>query len=399
MNPVKRAYSIASAVARRLGRRFGVSGHSTSWKTSRGQLTIDQVRGDATINTCCLLVAAIIAQLKFRAPENPDIDRLLRRPNSWQAPFSWMFSIVYDLMLHGNAFVRVFRTEQSREVLELAPLDARYVKVWDVEGQPRYSATSAGQKLGPQDVIHFRDVPTTTIESPARHELGEERIATLLESDAFLWRTFKHGPNVRGFISAPNKIDDAVRQRFDAAQERFLGGGERAGGFMLLEGGATVHSLDMPIVDASVIDGREKLKTEVASLYGVPPFLAGVSEGNVKYSNQTAQHSAFYRDGLSPRVTNIRETLAVFFGLDAETGIVCDLEELLVGDFPSLVKTAKEAVAGMLKTPNEGRAMLGDPPLDDEAADKLQYGGGAADTGSMDPNRPRAGEEEEGEGE
>ena len=153
---------------------------------------------------------------------------------------------------------------------------------------------------------------------------------------------------------------------------------------------ARLDTFGAQLLDKSVMDLRESLKSEVAAAFGTPPFLAGVMEGNVKYSNQQEQHKAFYRDALAPTITNMCQTFSTFFG----TRVVCDVEGLTWGDLATLIKTGKEGIAGLIYTPNEVRQAAGLEPDADPRADELQFGNTIGASDSMDPDRPRAGEDE-----
>ena len=139
------------------------------------------------------------------------------------------------------------------------------------------------------------------------------------------------------------------------------------------------------------MDGRERSKAEVAALWGVPGFMAGSTSADVKYSNMSQQHSAFYRDAISPVIKNIQGTFTAFF----KTPVRADIDALQFGDRASAIQSGAIGVKGRIITPNQALTAAGYPPSTDPRANQIQWdmGGGNAQEGP-DPERPRAGENE-----
>ena len=360
--------SLANAVLNRGRNRGGESGLATSFaygsSYSGGNTDPERLlRECPTVLTCVQTVARTIAELEIKAG-NPAVQALIDQPNSWQTRYEFIHSLVFDLLTHGNAYVRIMRNASGRR-LQLLPCDPKDVRPqWandrvDVE----YIFTVAGDKPYFQsgEIIHIRDMPPNDVMSLSRVQMARPRIHALIAADRLIQDTFKYGGSVGYSAEVPEKLSpEEMKLLGEEIVKQFTGEqGTKRNGILVLAGGGKLMKHDgMTPADADLRELREDLIREIAAVFGVPPFIAG-GIGDTKYSNVTARLQAMYRDAIAPIVANLEARLSKAMN----TRVMFAITDLLTGDLQNQVTSATMAAGGPVLTPNEAREILGKMPM------------------------------------
>ena len=108
----------------------------------------------------------------------------------------------------------------------------------------------------------------------------------------------------------------------EAAKElskRFGKGGDKRGGAVALSNGMRLEQFGSDIaLDAQTVQSRKDEELKICATYGVPSFMAGITGGDSKYSNLTAQYASFYRDVVAPTAYRIGIAMSDALGVKIE---------------------------------------------------------------------------------
>ncbi len=102
---------------------------------------------------------------------------------------------------------------------------------------------------------------------------------------------------------------------------------------------------------------------QVARIYQLPPvFLQELSKGN--YNNIEHQDLHLVKHTLRRWVEKFEQELTLkIFGRGAKRYVKLDLDRIMRGDFKTRIEAIVKAIQNSLLTPDEGREMMGKPPV------------------------------------
>jgi len=156
-------------------------------------------------------------------------------------------------------------------------------------------------------------------------------------------------------------------ERLQAEMESHHQGARNAGRPMLLEGGLDWKPMGFSPSDMEFHKTKDAAARDIALAFGVPPMMLGIP-GDATYANYAEANRAFYRLTVLPLAAKVLASLAHW--LAGHAGEMAELRPDL-DQVPALgverdAQWARVAEAAFL-TPAEKRAMLGLPPLPEDA--------------------------------
>jgi len=315
---------------------------------------------------------------------------LLAKANPRDTGYQFMVDTVGSLILNGNAYWFLQREGRSRDnpkapPVELWSLPAQNVRVTPTANRGvllyEYLRGGAWEPMREWNILHFRDY------NPSDEPVGFSRIApvrreyeTQFYALCLLRDFFKDGGRVGG-VYTPKDMTAALKPGEAQAIADKLNKlrGDRSKTFRdtvidavleYVRQGATLSEMDLEknlaIVSASI-----------ARSIGVPPMRLGIKEGGNAFNDGMAASDAQnYWFGTVDQVATqisavLTEKLAPLFGPNLL--VEFDMRGVLPVQAAKLAqaKTVKELVGCPVLTVNEGRKMMGEPPLDDPVADEL----------------------------
>ena len=353
-------------------------------------VTFERALKNPTVVSCLTVIANAIAQSRFCVAdsENKMADRInetLENPNPYQNHFTLIYGIVWDMLLYGNAYLIMTKSENKRLVM-LAPIDPQrvHIKV-DKIGMPSYLIDGINGFFPSDRIVHFRDGGSHEVVARSRISAAGKRIRSLDFADQRIGNTFKNGLDFQYVMTLENKVGaDEMNKHAEDLKKLFGPGGKARGGVAVIQGGTLEKMEGLKPADADLRQLREDLIREIAAIYAVPPFLVG-GTGDTKYNNVTARIVAMYREALSPIITNMEQTLSKSIGVK----IKANREALLLGDLPSQIAAGIQAAGGPIMTTNEVRTLIMElPELSDGVAGELRDSMPATDTGDRRGEMP-----------
>ena len=364
-------------------------------------------RRQPAVRTVVDFLARNVAQLNAKVYERvSNTDRLelhdhpaaslLRHPNPVTTRYRHMFATVADMAIYDRAYWRILTQQGRTAVVRISPEILHANDETQPDGTIRrvYRLTD-GTVVPRQQLIIFPGY------APDNFDEGVSPLETLrrvLEAEAAsiahrhgLWRnSARQSGWIQRPLDAPDWSDEA-RGRFRSELEAMMTGAANAGRIGVLEDGMVWNGQSFSPKDTEYIAGRRLTYEEVAVVYGIDPSLFGL--GSATKSSTEQKHTEVYQDVLGPMLRQIQDELdlqllPVFAPAVTSGGTYFEfnIAEKLKGSFETQATVLTTSVGVPVMTPNEGRARLNLPRIDDPAFDipimpmNVIYGGQPAVT-------------------
>lgn len=273
------------------------------------------------------------------------VERLLAKPNEWQASTSYWMDSVSRVMRHGNYYAYKARglTGPVRRLLPLHPSSCNPVQEADWSVYYRTTLPDGGQKDYTQaEVHHVRlsardgvkgDSPVMDIREAIAMEIAAEKFgATLFGNGAMPGLVFEYQEG-----SAGHKTNEERNQFVSDMQQAY----SRKGRFkaMMLPKGIKLGSpIGIENDKAQFLELRQYQRTVIAGAWGCPPHLVGdLSKGT--FNNVEMQGIEFSTNVILPlaRVFESAMERDLLSDEDRRSGVIIRFnpDAVLRGDFKS----------------------------------------------------------------
>jgi HK97 family phage portal protein len=244
------------------------------------------------------------------ATDHPLYPILHDQPNDWQTIVEFLEMMIVSLALRGNAYAYINRTQRGR-VAELLPLHPDMVRVSMEAGfQLRYQVTMPDgtfQNLEPGQLLHIRGMTLNGWVGISPIAYARESIGLALATEKFGSQLFRNGAKMGGVLEHPGQLGQEAYQRlkdtFDEAHS-----GENAHKTAILEEGMKWSKVSMTADDSQFLETRKYQRSEIASIFRVPPHLIGDLE-KATFSNIEQMSLEFVTFTLMPWLTRIEKAI------------------------------------------------------------------------------------------
>lgn len=308
--------------------------------------------------------------------EYPKLTEVLNEiPNSHFSSHEFRRWMTATMMLWGNSFALISRV--GGEVDELIP-----VRPWDMTLLPDtenggwYYRSSEYGELDHRDVLHFRMPAYQRMlwgESPVI--LGRQAVALQQQQENAGRAAFRMpGLGKIAILTKETMGGEAVRRM----QEAFKAAHSNEEGMLrpiVVQNESDVRQVGQSLTDQDWIAARKFSINQVAQLYGVPPQYLY----NLEYTTQenSGEMSRQYVDTcLQGYTTSLAAEIAYKLLPDNVGGeryrVLFDTTMLVRGTFQEQVTAIQTAIQTGIMTRNEGRALMGYPPI--EGGDEVLIG-------------------------
>lgn len=308
------------------------------------------------------IIASDIAQSSFKPLNHFDLNSnvlqlLNRQPNETQSHYLFMYALIVNLVLTGNAYALIHR--DGEEVTSLEFVQTQNVNVIQSidDGTWRYEVTmpygSIMYKAKPKDILHFR---VSTVDgflgrSPLLSLQSEVAMQTngLNILNKFFAKGIFNGGQLKLKGSAlNNNAKKQIRQDFESVNGN--------GGIMVLDD--TQEFTDNPVnTDVlKLIQGNQFSTKQIAKVLGIPLNRFGMELVN---SADSVQNDLYIASTLSTYEQAICDEISMKLGLELEL----DLSKLINDTVEDRLKNilsgkTKSEVEKVIKI-NEARTYLG----------------------------------------
>lgn len=315
------------------------------------RVTSDTAMEDSAVTACVRLISESIASLplvyylrddnggKERARDQSLYDILRFAPNRWQTPVEFFEMMTAHVLLRGNSYAKIVSTNRQG-VAELLPLHPDRVYVFRApDGRRAYQyITEAGKA-----VVYLQDevfhVPGLSFNglcgiNPIRYH--RETIGLSLAAKEFGARTFGQGAHHGGVYEHPGTLSDNAYERLKKSirENSGLAGTAKT---LILEENMKFNKISMTSEDAQYLESRRFSRSEIASIFRVPPHMIGETDKSTSWGTGIEQQTlGFIVFTLIPWLTRIEQAILrdLISSADRKRGYFAEflLNGLLRGD-------------------------------------------------------------------
>jgi HK97 family phage portal protein len=245
---------------------------------------------EATAYACMRVISEGCAQVPWHVYVEKDgrkriasdhrLDNLLyRAPNAWQTSFEFRETLVFHLLVAGNAYVFVNRVGNAREIRELIIIEPRFV---EVKQNPDYSLTytvrsdSGEARIFGRDAIwHLRGPSWNTWSGLDAVKIARNAIGLAYSLEQGQSEFQKNGARMTGAIAVEDKLDKAQFELLAAWLDRHAIGGDRSHKPLILDRNAKLLSSIMSATDQQLIETRKHQIEDICRRFRVMPLMVG----------------------------------------------------------------------------------------------------------------------------
>lgn len=365
-----------------------------AWQADVAPLSMDRMMSHPTAFACMTLIAGDIAKLRVKLVERtrdgiwieittPAFSPVLAKPNGFQTRQQFIEYWQLSLQSRGNTYV--LKERDGRNVVTgLYILDpTRCHPLVAPDGSVYYG-------IGRDDLSHVPD----DIEAIPASEIIHDRFNCLfhpLVGVAPLYacslpatqgtkilrhsvRFFENMSRPSGFLTAPGQINDTTARRIKEQWERNYGG-DNVGKVAVLGDNLKYEPMTMKPVDAQLTEQIKLSDEQICRAFHVPAFKVNVGP-TPTYQNVEVLDQIYYKDCLQKLMKAMQTCLNDGLGLDAivgrTLGVHFDLDDLMLMDSSTAVKSLNDAVGGGWMAPDEARAKRNLPPVPGGASPYMQ---------------------------
>lgn len=346
-------------------------------------VTPEKAMRQATFYACVKVISESVSQLPLilyrkgengreRAASHPLYDLLKSKPNSFQTASDFWQFIAACLSIRGVAYAHIVRA--GDRVVELNPLPVDSVEeTWQPGNIRVYRVSLANGNmidLPSSDVFCVKGMTLDgkTPVSPVgymRNALG-----LTLAAEDFGSRFFGNNARPAGILETDQSLKaetvEALKKGWTESH-----GGENMHKLAILHGGLKFKPLTMSAEDSQFLETRQFQRSEICSIFRVPPHMIGDTEKSSSWGTGIEQLTmGFIKYTLGPWLVRIEQTverdlLTQRDRKDYYTEFLT--ENMLRGDLKSRNEAYKAALGGTqhpgYMTPNEVRQLENKPPL------------------------------------
>jgi HK97 family phage portal protein len=288
--------------------------------------------------------------------------------NPMMSAHDFKFSMQWNLGLWGNAYAFVERYPQG-DIKALWPLLPEKMKVgWDKLQRLTYEYGSGANKekwvwdthrppifhlrCYSRDGIHGRS-PITVL----RESFGEAQAAR--HFSASFWADGALGTI---FFSHPSRLKPQAKENLrDSLKQKFGRGTETGHAIGVLEEGVKVERLTMPAKDAQFLELREYHIEDLARIFGVPPFLVGLTQKSTSWGTGLQEQVLGMlkftgRPWMGRWEQSVARDLLTFKSFETHRALFV-LQALERADLATRIAAYERQIRIGMLSPNEGRAL------------------------------------------
>lgn len=292
------------------------------WPESKAGVDINTTTalGAATIMACTRAIAEGVAQteIKFhrqsggkeRVLDHPLLPILTRRPNPWQTSFEFRETLLFHLVLCGNAFVFVNRVRG--QVVELIPIEPG--KVW-VQRNPDMTMTytvtfedGRASTLTSADIWHLRGPSWNSWMGLEAIKVARDAIGLSIALETSHARLHKNGLQPSGVYTMDGTMNEDQYKRLRAYLAQHYAGSDNAGTPLILDRNAKWLQQTMTGVDSQHLETRKHQIEEICRHMRVIPLMVQHSDKTATYASAEQMFIAHVVHTIAPWATRFEQS-------------------------------------------------------------------------------------------
>lgn len=230
---------------------------------------------------------------------------LVQKPSSYSTRFDLMHHLMISCALWGNGYARIYRDKFYRPA-KLKLIHPAKIEPFLSDNDELFYRLDTGELLPNGDIIHLRGLSTNGYKGKSPIAVHRDNLALSVSAQDYGKRFFDQGGNMSGVFKYPSTLKPEAYQRLRKDLMAQAVGLHNAHVPLLLEGGMTYERISIPPEDAQFIATRKFQKTEIATIYGIPPHMIADLE---RATNNNIEHQGmeFVQYCLLPYLVRIEE--------------------------------------------------------------------------------------------
>ncbi len=338
------------------------------------------------------------------------LEKLLRKPNSYQTKFEFFEMMQACYLLKNNAFAPILRNGRGQPTA-LIPVNPDRVGLYEAPGGDLLYRVSRGnqheiamlstlpQMIPAADVVHLRGMSLNGLLGVSRIGMARDAIGLSRALEEFSSKLFANGARPGGTFETDKRLSDPGFARLKAQMSERHEGVGKHGGTMILEEGLKWAKQTMTAVESDTVNARRLQIEQIATAFDVPLHRLGI--GSEHGAAILQSHQMYLNNTLSSDAERWENKLNDMFGLDGEeTFVEFDLNYFNRADMQTRFTALRTGVVGGFLKINEARRTEGLPDVPDGdvllqptnvAPFPFTPAGGGAGPGSDTTGAPAAG--------
>lgn len=287
----------------------------------------------ATVLACVRVIANGVSQVPFRVYHDSGDGKsvasahhlhkvIYRSPNPWQTSFSLRETIMYHVLLTGNAFVWKGMVGSAREVRALEVIEPGRVTVNRTkDGALTYRVTADDGKTVDFDedqIWHIRGPSWNSWMGMDATKLARDAIGLSIATESAHSEFHKGNARISGLLAVEEKMGKEKFEFLSAWLDRHSEGGDRAGKPLVMDQSAKWTSFQMTGVDAQHLETRKHQIEEICREFGVMPIMVGHADKTATYASAEQMFLAHVVHTLSPWYERLEQSADMHLLTDAD---------------------------------------------------------------------------------
>lgn len=336
-------------------------------------VTYETALQDPTVKACVRVIAQTISTLplKLYKQQTTGIGKkwsedtqsqmayiLSTRPNPRQTTSEFIEQMIVQLAVFSEYYAIIQKTPNGK-IARLTPFNSpKQVSVQEHGDSLIYHCvTNEGKTLTLRDdeIFSVRDLSLNTFQAMDKVNLAKGSIGLSISATRSAEDYYKNGSRAGGFISVEGNLSEEAYTRRLNQITNFYNNPDNAHRIGLLEGGAKYIPNAYSLKDSQVLEARNASIREIATLFGVPVALLGISDPNMK--DIETINSFFYRSCLQSILSKIEARFRLM--LPRGYALKFDVAEYLKGDVRTQTEVTEKLFTRGLISRNEARMRMG----------------------------------------
>jgi len=297
--------------------------------------------------------------------QNPDVDTTKE---------AFYGSVIVSLLLDGNAFVRIFRS-QGR-IVNLNVLNPSQVKIKrNGIGRVMFEVQGEDRPLSSEDILHIPDiVKPGSIRGVSRTEALKENFGLAIALQNYSAKFFGQGTNTSGVLEFPGNLSAEQAAQLQEAFDSRHRGWKHSHKTAVLSGGATYKPTSVNPQDSQLLEARNHAVADVARAFSIPPHLLGLDQG-MSYASVEQNNLAWVTHGLRPIVSKLESGFSKLIRMTpgAENAFIkWNLDGLLRADYNTRLSGYSTGLQSGFFSINDIRRFEDLAPVADPSADTVR---------------------------
>lgn len=248
-----------------------------------------------------------------KAEDHPLYKLLYRLPNPLTTAYDFWHMYVCNLLMTIGAHAKIVRDRNGfpRQLWNIPTANVkRCVNTYNGE---RYIIVNLGN--GKSETLHegeYMYTPGMRLNSDADPsdpmQMAADVLGLTMALNGFAKDYFENGSNLGGFLEYPQKVSQAVYDRFKDSWMESYGGVVNQHKIAFLESGYKFNSLTQNPTDSQALESRKFAVIEICRFYGVPPHKAFELD-KATFNNIEQINIEYVQEALTSRCTQLEQTI------------------------------------------------------------------------------------------